>query len=75
LGCTKRKDCDIILPAEEKRRGGDRMRGEEELMTDEQFETYNRLLGLVDKVIERLPDDQKEEIKREKDKILSKKAS
>jgi hypothetical protein len=63
-----RKECDIILP-----KGGDRMRGEEELMTDEQFETYNKLLGLLDEAIERLPDDLQGEFKRKKEEVLVKK--
>jgi hypothetical protein len=49
------------------------MRGEGELMTDEQFDTYNRLLGLVDQAIENLPEDLRDEFKQKKNEILSKK--
>lgn len=42
-------------------------------MTDEQFETYNKLLQLVDHLISDLPQDKQEEYKRQKEDILLKK--
>lgn len=39
-------------------------------MTDEQFETYNKLLQLVDKLIEELPEDKKSDYKQKKNDIL-----
>jgi hypothetical protein len=57
----------IMLP-----KGGERMRSEEELMTDEQFDTYNKLLGLVDRMMEALSEEQRDEFKKQKDAILSK---
>jgi hypothetical protein len=47
------------------------MRGEE-LMTDEQFNTYNQLLGLVDRMIKILPEKEQEKFSKQKDEILSK---
>jgi hypothetical protein len=46
------------------------MPGEDTFMTDEQFETYNKLLGLVDQMIEELPEDKQEDYKQKKDEIL-----
>lgn len=42
-------------------------------MTDEQFETYNKLLQLVDKLISELPDDKQKDYKQLKEDILLKK--
>lgn len=43
-------------------------------MTDEQFATYNKLLELVDKLIEELPSDEKKnDYKQKKEDILLKK--
>jgi hypothetical protein len=46
------------------------MRGEE-LMTDEQFNKYNELLGLVDDMLKNLPDQKQEEFSEKKAKILT----
>jgi hypothetical protein len=46
------------------------MRGEE-LMTDEQFEMYNELLEMTDRMIQDLPEDKKKEyIQQRKDILL-----
>ena len=46
----------------------------EEYMTDEQFATYNKLLELVDKLIEELPSgEKKDDYKKKKEDILLKK--
>lgn len=42
-------------------------------MTDEQFATYNKLLELVDSLIERLPEKDRDKFKQEKKDILLKK--
>ena len=49
------------------------MNSEVELMTDEQFETYNKLLQLVEELIEEMPDEKKNEFKKRKNDILLKK--
>jgi hypothetical protein len=49
------------------------MEREVELMTDEQFETYNKLIELVDKLIEELPDEKQKDYKEKKNDILLKK--
>jgi len=49
------------------------LNGEVELMTDEQFETYNKLLELVDKLIEELPNEKQKDYKQKKNDILLKK--
>ena len=46
---------------------------EEEYMTDEQFETYNKLLELVGELIEELPIEKQKEYKQKKNEILLKK--
>lgn len=45
----------------------------EENMTDEQFETYNKLLQMVEKLIEELPEEKRTEYRKMKDDILVKK--
>lgn len=45
----------------------------DEYMTDEQFETYNKLLELVDNLIEELPDEKQKDYKQKKNDILLKK--
>ena len=47
--------------------------GDELGMTDEQFETYNKLLQLVDNLISELPDDKQKNYKQQKEDILLKK--
>ena len=42
-------------------------------MTDEQFETYNKLLQLVDHLISELPKDKQEEYQKQKEDIMLKK--
>lgn len=42
-------------------------------MTDEQFETYNKLLELVDALIEELPKEKQTDFKQKKNDILLKK--
>ncbi len=43
-----------------------------ENMTDEQFETYNKLLQMVDQMIEELPEEKKAEYRdRRKDILLN----
>ena len=42
-------------------------------MTDEQFETYNKLLELVETLIDQLPDEKKNEYKQKKNDIILKK--
>lgn len=42
------------------------MSSEVELMTDEQFETYNKLLQLVDSLVTELLDDTKQEYKNKR---------
>ena len=42
-------------------------------MTDEQFETYNKLLQLVDRLISELPDDKQKDYQQIKEDILLKK--
>ena len=42
-------------------------------MTDEQFETYNKLLQLVDNLILEIPPEKQEEYKKQKEDILLKK--
>ena len=39
-------------------------------MTDEQFETYNKLLQLVDRLIAELPDEKQQEYRQIKEDIL-----
>ncbi|MCD7921056.1 MAG: hypothetical protein LUE14_03105 [Clostridiales bacterium] len=46
---------------------------EEMYMTDEQFATYNKLIELVEVLIEKLPDHEKEEFRQKKNDILLKK--
>ena len=46
---------------------------EVENMTDEQFETYNKLLELVGELIEELPAEKQKEYKQKKNDILLKK--
>lgn len=48
---------------------------EEMYMTDEQFATYNKLIELVEVLIEKLPDHEKEEFRQKKNDILLKKNS
>ncbi|MCD8230246.1 MAG: hypothetical protein LUD14_00190 [Clostridiales bacterium] len=43
-----------------------------ENMTDEQFVTYNKLLELVDSLIDRLPKEEQDEFKQKKNDILLK---
>ena len=42
-------------------------------MTDEQFETYNKLLQLVDRLIAELPDNKQKDYQQIKEDILLKK--
>ena len=49
------------------------MSNEVENMTDEQFETYNKLLELVGELIEELPLEKQKEYKQKKNDILLKK--
>ena len=49
------------------------MSKEVENMTDEQFETYNKLLELVGELIEELPQEKQKEYKQKKNDILLKK--
>lgn len=49
------------------------MNNEVENMTDEQFETYNKLLELVGELIEELPPEKQKEYKQKKNDILLKK--
>ncbi|MCH5263620.1 MAG: hypothetical protein J1F42_11950 [Lachnospiraceae bacterium] len=42
-------------------------------MTDEQFETYNKLLQLVDKLITELPNEKQKDYQQLKEDILLKK--
>ncbi|MCH5344818.1 MAG: hypothetical protein J1E64_12335 [Acetatifactor sp.] len=49
------------------------MNSEVELMTDEQFETYNKLLQLVDRLISELPDEKQKDYQQLKEDILLKK--
>ena len=49
------------------------MHNEEEYMTDEQFETYNKLLELIGELIEELPVEKQKEYKQKKNDILLKK--
>ena len=49
------------------------MSKEVEHMTDEQFETYNKLLELVGELIEELPQEKQKEYKQKKNDILLKK--
>lgn len=49
------------------------MNNEVNNMTDEQFETYNKLLELVETLIDQLPDEKKNEYKQKKNDILLKK--
>ncbi len=44
-----------------------------EYMTDEQFATYNKLLELVDSLIEKLPENEQDRFRQEKKDILLKK--
>ena len=44
-----------------------------ENMTDEQFETYNKLLQMVERLIEELPEEKKIEYRKMKEDILVKK--
>ena len=46
------------------------MNSEVELMTDEQFATYNKLLQLVDKLISELPSEKQADYNRIKEDIL-----
>lgn len=46
---------------------------EDTYMTDEQFATYNKLLELVEVLIEKLPENEKEEYRQKKNDILLKK--
>ena len=41
-------------------------------MTDEQFETYNKLLQLVDELISELPSEKQKDYKQQKEDILLK---
>lgn len=49
------------------------MGSEAETMTDEQFATYNKLLELIEELIEELPDEKKSDFKKKKNDILLKK--
>lgn len=42
-------------------------------MTDEQFETYNKLLQLVDELIAELPGEKQKKFQQQKEDILLKK--
>ena len=44
-----------------------------ENMTDEQFETYNKLLQMVERLIEELPEEKKIKYRKMKEDILVKK--
>ena len=46
---------------------------EDTFLTDEQFETYNKLLQLVDNLILEIPPEKQEEYKKQKEDILLKK--
>ncbi len=39
-------------------------------MTDRQFKAYNRLLNLLDEIIEQLPEDEQKKYKETKKQIL-----
>ena len=60
---------DIISPT----KGGDRKVSDNISMTDEQFETYNKLLQLVDKLITELPNEKQKDYQQLKEDILLKK--
>ena len=54
-------------------KGGDRKVSDDIGMTDEQFETYNKLLQLVDKLITELPNEKQKDYQQLKEDILLKK--
>lgn len=45
----------------------------EENMTDEQFETYNKLLEMIDEMIEKMPEEMQKKYRQKKNDILLKK--
>lgn len=49
------------------------MSNEDNVMTDEQFKTYNQLLELVEELIEEMPEEKQKEYKEKKNDILLKK--
>ena len=45
----------------------------EENMTDEQFETYNKLLEMIDEMTEKMPEEMQKKYRQKKNDILLKK--